>query len=85
MTFERITWLYLCPKKGAIMLTDSFIYGIEIIEGNAYINPLGDLSVYHPSHRDNDFVGNQKECEKYLKSKEVKHVYGNFQTKATDE
>jgi len=52
------------------------LYGVEIVDDVAYTNYLGDTSVYHPKHRDNDIVDSKEKCLEYIKSKGITEVYG---------
>lgn len=53
-------------------------FGLDITKDAIYITPLKDLSVYHPSFRDSDFVGTKEECLLKINTHKDKKIYGEF-------
>ena len=51
-------------------------YAVEIIDNTAYCTFIDDLSDYHPSVKDSDFVGTKKECADFIDSKNIDDIYG---------
>ena len=60
------------------MIEHDFRYAIDIVEKEAYIMPIKDLSHYHALVRDSDFVGDKTSCEEFIRDNKITKVYGDF-------